>query len=80
MMADVMYCPFVSVIETKKSGGDPQKAEYFRIHALPAYGGAVGATIGGVRAGATRPKRIALQRRKVRNRLPRNVSCSPKTC
>jgi len=28
LMADVIHCPFVSVIETKKSGGDPQKAEY----------------------------------------------------
>ena len=28
LMADVTHCPFASVIETKKRGGDPQKAEY----------------------------------------------------
>lgn len=28
LQADVIHCPFASVIETKKSGGDPQKAEY----------------------------------------------------
>ncbi|TKA66194.1 hypothetical protein B0A55_11759 [Friedmanniomyces simplex] len=27
-MADVIHCPFASVIDTKKSGGDPQKADY----------------------------------------------------
>lgn len=28
LTADVIHCPFASVIETKKDGGEPQKAEY----------------------------------------------------
>lgn len=28
LTADVIHCPFASVMETKKDGGDPQKAEY----------------------------------------------------